>query len=562
MSCRPPLRENIRSLGEYLRWCMMTYGGSDTLFYATAYVGFNAALDAKVNYWFCDGVADDVQINAAEAYVTGLGGGTVVFETGTYVIVDPIVPTGNQVWFKGQGPDTFLDGDGLATGEHVFHVTGRDDITISDLSIQTNDGGGLVCHCIFIEDGSDRFLIENVTILDSDSDGIHVEGTTMTEGHIHNCRILDADDNCIQFDADNANYMYYLKVTECEITGAGGRGIRFADGNAHYEYCVIQDNTIHDNALDGIYGYDLEFSTIGGNTLFNNDNHGIITNSAGNNSIVNNTVIGSEFHGIYVVNGAYTVIDGNTVCYSDSEVTNTYDGIHVPAGSNYITVSNNQLEDNRRYGIYTGAPNTVIEGNGVVRSQEHGIVVAAVDCTCNSNNVADNGQRTAGTYHGIVVTADGSRCSVTGNTVDSPGDSQEDCIYAESGAHELLITGNYCFNGMGSGITLVDNNDDCHIHGNYCSANDDYGIEIITAAADDNFIGENQLIGNVTGAMLDAGTNTWTSMKEEETQAGAVLEPTLTAWTSGHEVDVYNSTEARYFKWVWVNGGWRGVELL
>ena len=92
-------------------------------------------------------------------------------------------------------------------------------------------------------------------------------------------------------------------------------------------------------------------------------------------------------HGIYLVNEGYVVLDGNVLLYNDFDVTYTYDGINVAAGCSYVTISDNQLEDNRRYGIYTGAPNTVIEGNGVTLSQESGIVVAALDCTVSNNNV-------------------------------------------------------------------------------------------------------------------------------------------------------------------------------
>lgn len=503
---RPQNLESLRSLAEQLLWGMQQYGVGSELFGATAYVGFNLALNPKANYFYCDGTADDVQINAAEAYVTAAGGGTVELEQGTYDIVDPIIPTGNSIWYKGQGEDTFLDGDGLATTEHVFHVTGRDDIRISDMSMQTSDGVGNTCHCIFIEDGSDRFLIENITILDSDSDGIHVEGTSIYVGHIHSCKILDVDDNGIYLDMDDSEYLNYLKITECEITGAGERGIMFADGNNFYEYCLIQDNTIHENAYEGIYGYDLEYSTIGGNTLFDNDYHGIILNSGGRNTVVNNVIMRSGYHGIYFVNQGYGVIDGNTILLSDYAVTNTYDGINIAAGNNYITVSNNQLEDNRRYGIYIGAPNTVIDGNGVALSQEHGIVIAATDCVCSNNVVDDNGQRTAGTYHGINLTGSADRTTVEGNICGSPGDSQEDGIYLETGCHEVLISGNYCYNGMGSGITLVDDNDYVQILGNYLNTNDDYGIEIITANSASATVKNNYFLGNGTPALLN-GTN-------------------------------------------------------
>ena len=46
----------------------------------TAYVGFDSSKAAKANYWYCDGAADDVQINAALTYVSALGGGSVMLD--------------------------------------------------------------------------------------------------------------------------------------------------------------------------------------------------------------------------------------------------------------------------------------------------------------------------------------------------------------------------------------------------------------------------------------------------------------------------------------------------
>jgi len=71
-----------------------------------------------------------------------------------------------------------------------------------------------------------------------------------------------------------------------------------------------------------------------------------------------------------------------------------------------------------------------------------------------------------------------------------------------------MIVGNYCYNGMGSGIALTANNDDCGIYNNYCSTNDDYGIEITAATCNNTRVFGNSLIGNVTGQMLDSGTDT------------------------------------------------------
>jgi hypothetical protein len=201
-----------------------TYEGS------TAYVGSDTAKESKVNYFLVDGVADDVQINAAEAYVTALGGGTVELERGTYVLADPIIPTGDDIWYKGQGAGTILDGDGLATTEHAFHVTGRTDIRIGNMAIQTEDGGGKTSHCIFIEDGSDRFIIDNVTIIDSDSDGIRIGGTAIIGGRIIDCTILDVDDNGIHIDMDGgADIATNMLFTITSIFSAGINGVLLSD---------------------------------------------------------------------------------------------------------------------------------------------------------------------------------------------------------------------------------------------------------------------------------------------------------------------------------------------
>ena len=77
----------------------------------TVYVGFDQTKSMLVNYFYCDGVADDVQINAAEAYVTGLGGGSIMLEAGTYNIEDSINISKNNVTIAGYGGYVILDGN-------------------------------------------------------------------------------------------------------------------------------------------------------------------------------------------------------------------------------------------------------------------------------------------------------------------------------------------------------------------------------------------------------------------------------------------------------------------
>ena len=63
-------------------------------------------------------------------------------------------------------------------------------------------------------------------------------------------------------------------------------------------------------------------------------------------------------------------------------------------------------------------------------------------------------------------------------------------------------------------------------------------------------------------------TATWASLThvdmrlEYETHAGALSDPTATPAGDGHVVTVYNSNLSQYFLYVYMNSGWRGVELV
>jgi len=259
---------------------------------STAFVGFDECKEPYTNYFYCDSTADDVQINAAEAYVVALGGGSIELERGTFTLADPIIPTGNELWFKGQGRDTFLDGDGLATTEHVFHITGRDDIRISDMSMQTQDGGTKTCHCIFIEDGSDRFHIENIIIVDSDDDGIHIEGTNIVEGKIVNNIILDCDGEGIFIDMDGGNTAINLDVRGNTVRSAGANGMLFSD---------LHDSDIAHNTIDSSTGDGLELlvdcddNMIKNNMINNNGAYGINIAAAtsATNRVKDNKLVGN-----------------------------------------------------------------------------------------------------------------------------------------------------------------------------------------------------------------------------------------------------------------------------
>jgi len=246
-----------------------------------------------------DGTADNVEIVAALTYVNVIGGGEVVLLHGTYATNAPIRFPGNNLILSGLGRTSFIDGDGLATTEHAIVLTGRTDCVIRDLAIQTQDGGGKTCHCIFIEDAADRFLVENVWVVDSDDQGIHIEGTTITNGWILNCKILDTDGDGIFSDMDAANYLDYVQIKNNIILSAGDDSIDLHDTR----YAQIFDNVIDESHDDGIQLTTSDDCHITGNTITTSGGYDInITDAASDRTRV----------------GPNTLTGAGTACINDS----------------------------------------------------------------------------------------------------------------------------------------------------------------------------------------------------------------------------------------------------
>lgn len=258
-------------------------------------------------YWWtctpgyhCDGTADDVQVNAAFAAL-GTDGGRVILLDGTYTIADSIVIPDSAITLEGQGRSTFVDGDGLATTEHAIIATGRTNIVIKNLAIQTADGGGNTIHCIFLDDGCNYTQIENVIIVDSDYDGIHIAGTNVTDIKIINCIIEDADDHGIYVDMDAANTSSGVLITGCRIIGTGDDGIYFGATGAGHTYARITDNLISSCGDCGIDVHEMTYSLISDNISYTNSDSGILLSSGSNyNNLMNNQCYNNTNYGIVI----------------------------------------------------------------------------------------------------------------------------------------------------------------------------------------------------------------------------------------------------------------------
>lgn len=535
---------------------------------------YYAAIRTGVQGWvlLSYGTVPETVVNAA---FTTLGAGArVVLMDATFALqVAGLGFTANEQVLEGQGRGTFIDGDALATGVHTINLSGYDDCVIRNLSVQTEDGGGKTCHCIFIEDGADRFLVEDVWIVDSDADGIHVEGTTIDDGCISHCHVLDADGNGIYATSDQDEVMN-LTVTDCFVTGAGVDGIYVFMGMPSDAPIpcrgIIANNVVHGNGQHGInLGLFVDYGlVVADNIVYSNTQYGISCSMAYSATITGNICYGNT-HGISCSMASLVTITGN-VCHGNSH------GMYLDFVDG--EVDGNTLSENSQYGLYLVAVIwSIISNNICMYNADNDGIYADGDCHSNifdSNwisvngglgmNMVGGGGMIVGNYFnnntginlrvaknpwviadnfvgsgggGIALLADALNTVLTGNNIYAGTDG----INLATGCEKCLIEGNFIQHSHLSGIMLTDDNDKNMIIGNYFYNNDRYGIEIATANALDNLVKNNYYYLNTLGPILDNGTDTRLAVVKVQfvhpSNGAAWIDGALTA-PSGIDVDI------------------------
>lgn len=474
---------------------------------ATLVVAASDSLHLERADYICDGVADEVEINLALAAMAAVNGGEVELLDGTFVLAAPIDFPGDKLDLAGQGAATLIDGDALLTNNHAIQIIGRiGSCTVKNMRIQTNGGGGLNCHCVFISDGSNGVHLEELHIPDSDANAIHIEGTTLQDIHINCCHMHDIDGDGIHVEMDANNHCYRLEVSDCVALNVGGTGINFVDptGTGGNEYSMVSSNLVYQAGADGISVGAFDYSSIENNIVLDCTENGIDMLSATHAIVNDNVVWGNTLHGIYGSGSFYhSTVNDNDVSYNGSA--GALAGIYVNGGIG-LTISGNHVSYNQRYGMVIGAslvaghvPNT-ITGNSIHDNYRDGIFAGGFWNIYEGNSIWHNSTEDIGVYHGITVNNNTFYASFIGNVIGqkdppNPDRTQEDGIHVDDGPTHLVIQNNYCFNGLGSGICLAANNRECKISGNYCFENDDYGIEVLAGCLRTS-INDNECIEN------------------------------------------------------------------
>lgn len=159
----------------------------------------------------CDGVADEIQINAAIVFVNALGGGTVFLNLGTYTLASSIALLAT-VYLYGSGIGSILTIP--AATDECIEINGAADWKIAFLTAQTTGAGANDAITLINADNGEIF---SVTIDESGQDGIIIDGDS-DDNNIHDNKIT----NCTRFGVNNSGDDNQIINNRIETTGDDG----------------------------------------------------------------------------------------------------------------------------------------------------------------------------------------------------------------------------------------------------------------------------------------------------------------------------------------------------
>ncbi|MFC1950543.1 nitrous oxide reductase family maturation protein NosD [Chloroflexota bacterium] len=370
--------------------------------------------------YVCDGISDEIEIQAAIDTLPS-DGGTVLLLEGTYTIdgvptVHPeyrsIIILKDNVSLVGSGPTTILKlADYYET--RVAGIIGNskypviyNNVRIANLQVDGNKSGvwetqtgiylqtahdsivennvisSCTNHGIQIYSGSRRVTVRNNTVqrsligiyVDTVSD-IVVTGNTVQDNQYYNIWLDAAHYSTVRGNvlvggqigiglvrASNNN-----TIIGNTIERPSGDGIEIKSDMYSYEFGDgVRNNTISENSIS--------FSGRDGISIVNTPSDVLAANDC--NIIINNTISGSKHHGISLVSD-HNLIKNNLILESSQESNNEYDGIFLYDGASYNEIAGNVLRN----------------GAGVNKPR-YGINISEASCV--ENVVRDNDLRNSG----------------------------------------------------------------------------------------------------------------------------------------------------------------------
>jgi parallel beta-helix repeat protein len=428
---------------------------------ATASSGFKAD-------YYTDGVADDVEINAALAASSG---GSVLIKAGTYNTTQILlIPSSCSVRGEGMGVTTISLGAAKGFKNTNYLTTGDSNISVSDITI---DGNGLYdTHVEFfgVQNGIiERVHFYNITValpavtvacgivglsgietrnitvkncyFDTISDyGVNLDPLSthevlrdviITGNHFNEVETgIACQRNCNDIDITNNVYKY------SSATCIGVKACPGADATNPGRNINISNNIFESASLDTTFAISI------GNVTYN--------------AIAANNIVRGFNYGVYLnFHPNYTLVENNNISACNIGITDVSEAEHTSVIGNYLYGCGS-------YGIMFDTPLDIISNNTVSNSGLHGIYLTGQsdNVIVSGNNSDHNGTSGPGTYSGIYL----------------------------DGVTNAVITANHCYDSSsGTAKTQA------------------YGIQTV-GTADFNTIMNNNCRGNSVGTMTLVGT--------------------------------------------------------
>jgi len=361
----------------------------------------------------CDGVADDVTIEAAIAALPATGGRVLLLD-GQYNITGDIHMTAlSNITLEGQGDATVIlkAANTNAIAIEDCHYIRIKNLKIDGDSTYTGYGIDIYSNLGVLMEGH---RVEGCTIVDlvgANSTGIYV--TYTNDAKIINNKVENCEKVGLWIDDTINSLVHGNLVKSCDEQGIKVREFTYPD-----QHIIISNNTCLDNgasgALSGIDLRSINYAVIANNICNGNTEHGIYVLSGSYATITGNSCYDNDSRGIMVYDNLSTTVLGN-ICK-----TNGTDGICLYGTTADCVVSNNICNANTDVGIMIEESvgyNTVV-GNSCYLNEKDGICVFKSDYNnVIGNNCKDNGQLANNTYSDIRIWGTGAGANASEHNV-------------------------------------------------------------------------------------------------------------------------------------------------
>lgn len=369
---------------------------------ATLVVAASDSLDTTNADYFCDGTADEVQINEAIDALPATGGSILLMD-GTYDIDASITIDVSNTSIIGQGKSTKI-----LTDDNITMITGAnlEGILITNIYLEGPYSGtgiflspnidhSMIRNCwfktiytgIFLQTGNFCSVIgcnfdDNNTgvytnniyycnivgcLFDNLTVGVQINGyptTTVSACTFYSCTrgayIRANGTTVVGCSGRNNNRGVEITQDKCSVVGyvsyADTIGIMLEGA----EQCSVVGNSGHDTS-----SYFIDCSNGRGNTITGNSGEdlrgsaGIRLRNANYNTVSNNAMTKLDREGILVTGGDHNIISGNNIHDCSEDANDTYSGILLTGTATYNVVSNNRVSadagNKHQYGIREAA---------------------------------------------------------------------------------------------------------------------------------------------------------------------------------------------------------------